>query len=123
MNTQMKQSLEFDLKNLNEELKKIESEIKEKREKLAFISGKVKAVGTAGGGISGGLTKILMRGPMPIKLGALAVVEGAEIGYDLADKAVRKMEVNIGLLENKRNNILKKIETVRQRIGEIGPDK
>lgn len=109
---------------MNEELNQIESEIKEKREELAFVSGNVKALGTVSGGLSGGLVKTVIRGPvMPLKLGAIAAVKGAEMGYDLADKAVTNMEVNIGLLENKRDNILKKIETVRQRISALEPDK
>jgi len=121
MDDQLKQSIKFDIEQLEQELKKIENEIQYKEGELKFVSSKVKGVGTGAGFVSGALTALSFlpagKGFNIVKnIAPVTGIKGAEMGYEAAEKSLQILETDIALLMRDRNNILNRLKIAKRKL-------
>jgi len=121
MDDQLKQSIQFDIEQLELELKKIENEIQYKEGELKFMSSKVKGVGAGAGAMAfglAGLTGLATRNPSLARQAfSLGALKGSEFGYDKAEKALQSLETDIALLKRRRDNIFNRIKSAKDKFG------
>lgn len=120
MDEQIRQSIKFDIEQLEQELEKIDNEIQYKEDELDFVSSKVKGVGTGAGALAFGLiglAGLASRNPSLAKqASSLGALKGGEFGYDTSEKALQSLETDIALLKRERDNLLSRIKTAKDKL-------
>jgi hypothetical protein len=117
MDEQLKQSIGYDITQLEAELTRIENEIKFKEEQLDFVKKGTTAVGVTAATVGSVLTKQVLKSTF---LGHAALIGsalvGAEKGYDYSQAAQNAEESNIIVLKQERDRIKKIIEDRKRQI-------
>ena len=120
MDAEKRQSIKFDIEQLEMQLKTIEREIEYKEDELKFISPKVKGMGAVSGGLAYGLAALALLGTRNPKIAgqafSLGALNGADNGYDLSEKALIELQAKIALLKQERNLIIRKIEDAKAKL-------
>ncbi len=107
MDEQKRQSIQFDVNQLEIELKRIENEIEFKEGELKFVRSGTIGVGATGMGI-GALILKQAKSIHPIGK-AVAIgsfIAGAGKGYDYSDSALRSEEAKIFNLKQERDRLI-----------------
>jgi hypothetical protein len=122
MDEQKRQSIQFDIQQLEIQLKEIENEIQYKEDELDLVSSKLRGFGAGAGALSfslGALSLLATRNPKIAKEAfTMGAVKGGDTGYDISEKALQALETDIALLKRDREHILRRLKTANDKLKE-----
>ncbi len=121
MDEQKRQSIQFDIDQLEIQLKEIEYEIQYKEDELKFVSSKVRPAGIVGGAASG-LLGFLSLSPAGRSISAIkniapvVGIKGADTGNSISETFLKNLQVEIALLKRDREHIIKQIKDRKDKL-------
>lgn len=118
---QEKSSVETAIEPLEGEIQTIDSQIEEKQQEKDKIEGWIMGLGTAAGALAGGLSGLAITKNPGAARGAAGAgaAAGAERGHALAEAMMTRLDVEIALLQKKRDELAVKLETLQVKLAEL----